>query len=75
MVFCMLLIAISLGIYNHVFDSWLTLLVLLINMAGLFLSIQLLFKQLDIHTATAEMICTLWHSNSCHKVLDMPASK
>lgn len=75
MFFCMLLIAISLGIYNHVFDSWLSLLVLLINMVGLFLSIQLLFKQLDIHTATAEKICTLWHSNSCHKVLDMPASK
>lgn len=75
LVLCILLITVSLGTYNHVFDSWLSLFTLLINMAGLFLSIQLLFKQLDIHTAAAEKICTLWHSNNCHKVLEMPSSK
>lgn len=59
------------GIYEHVTTTLLTI----INIAGLFVTYQLVLKSLNIKSKTGDSICGLIDRSGCHTVLDTPAAK
>lgn len=58
------------GIYAHASTVMLTL----IDIAGLFVTYHLLLKSLNIHSATGDSICGLIDRSGCHTVLNTSAS-
>ncbi|MCM1068093.1 MAG: cysteine peptidase family C39 domain-containing protein [Muribaculaceae bacterium] len=69
--FVLLYLVIAHGICSHVS----TLLLTLINLAGLYVTYQLVLKSLNIHTGSADRICGIIDRTGCHTVLSTSASK
>lgn len=59
------------GLYRHVSTVLLTLL----NIAGLFITYLLVLKQVSIHSHTADKICGIIQQNGCNTVLQTKAAK
>lgn len=69
--FIILYLFITNGLWHN---GWLTALVL-ITMAGVFVTYQLELKTLGIHTATADNICGVIDRGGCNSVLSTPGAK
>lgn len=59
------------GVYSHIS----TLLLTLLNCAGLYLSYMLLQKSLNIHTATSDRVCGVLERGGCDTIMSLKVSK
>lgn len=57
------------------FSNLSTIFLLLIDLAGIYITFQLLFKSLHIHVKTADRICGVMQTHGCDTVLEQKASK
>lgn len=69
-IFLFLYLFISNGIYAHAS----TVLLTLVDLAGLFVTYELLLKSLNIHSDTGDSICSIIDRTGCHTVLSTSAS-
>lgn len=70
-----LFVALYLFIVNGIYTHASTVLLTLINLAGLYVTYQLVLKSLNIHTDSADRICGIIDRTGCHTVLNTSASK
>lgn len=59
---------------NRLYGSWPHNILLATNLIGLYISYLLILKQLHIHSAQADKICSSIRKGDCNKVLDSPAA-
>ncbi|MDR2057869.1 MAG: thioredoxin domain-containing protein [Dysgonamonadaceae bacterium] len=70
---CLLL---SIAYFTHsLFTNTGLTLLLLTDLAGVYISYLLILKQLDIQSKYADKICSLFGKNDCNTVLETPAAK
>lgn len=62
-------------IINNLYMHWGLSLLLIINMAGSYISYLLLLKQMYIQNDQADKICSLFKKGGCNTVLESPAAK
>ena len=62
-------------IYNIYYTNIVISLLLIINRAGLYISLLLLIKQIHIQSQYADKICSLFKQKDCNNVLESKAAK
>lgn len=70
------MVLIGIGFYqNHIFQNLGLLLLLILNLAGIYIGYLLVQKQVNIHSGAADKICSLFAQSDCNDVLNSPAAK
>lgn len=62
-------------IWNGENLNWGVSLLLFANLCGVYLSLLLVLKQIDIHSEYADKLCSLFNKNGCSNILETAAAK
>lgn len=67
---------VTIGFYQNQFlHSWGPILLLVLNLLGIYISCLLVQKQINIHSSIADKICSLFSKSDCNDVLSSTAAK
>ncbi|MDE7509567.1 MAG: hypothetical protein K2M62_05530 [Muribaculaceae bacterium] len=72
---CAVLLTGYLVVVNGIWRSWSTMLVMAIDMAGLYITYLLVQKSLKIHNPAADRVCSVLEAGGCDSILKTKASK
>lgn len=57
------------------YSNWGTTLLLAANLCGMYISLLLVLKQIDVHSEYADKLCSLFNKNGCSNILETAAAK
>lgn len=57
------------------YSNWGTTLLLVANLCGMYISLLLVLKQIDVHSEYADKLCSLFNKNGCSNILETAAAK
>lgn len=60
---------------NHIFQNWGLVLLLILNLAGLYIGGFLIQKQINPHNNIADKVCSSFAKSRCNDILKQPAAK